>query len=134
MPGLEAHIMQQQDVDTFEKLTAQLQSLHSEMSMLSKKSPNDAVNAFKLKFVNATLVQANAFLGPKRRPFADFESFSTEELPSNSDVTFIVSQYIECAEKFRADNIFRWQGHWFWKIGDGSEPTIRTAPPKKLEG
>jgi hypothetical protein len=33
--------MKREDVDTFEKLTAQLNSLHQELSMLTKKSPNE---------------------------------------------------------------------------------------------
>jgi hypothetical protein len=121
-------------VDTFEKLTAQLGSLHAELAVLAKKSPNDAVNTFKLNFINSTLQQCNKILGQNYRPFPDFEIFSTDELPSNSDVTLIISQYIECAEKFRADNIFRHGGWWYWKIDneDKANPTIRTSPPKKI--
>jgi hypothetical protein len=126
--------MKQADVHIFEKLTAQLESLHSELTMLAKKSPNDAVNTFKLKFVNSTLVECNKFFGVKNRPFAEFETFSPEDMPSNSDVTFIISQYIECAEKFRADNIRRDRVHWWWRIEGENEdrPTIQTAPPKKI--
>jgi hypothetical protein len=123
--------MKRADIDTFEKLSAQLDSLHQEMSMLTKKSPNDAVNAFKIKFVNATLIQCNKFLGKKYRPFQDFEIFSMDELPSNSDVTFIVSQYIKCTEEYRSDNIEQSRGLWYWRT-DGSLSEVRTASPKKL--
>ena len=99
--------------------------------MLARKSPNDAVNAFKIKFVNATLKECNIFFGERYKPFADFDTFSFEDLPSNSDVTFIVSQYIECAEKFRADNIVQSHGFWYWQIR-ADETKIRTSPPKKL--
>ena len=44
--------MKRVDVDNFEKLDGQLQSTYDEISLLSKKKPNDAVNKFKLKFVN----------------------------------------------------------------------------------
>ncbi len=125
--------MKHKDVDTFEKLKAQLDSLHQEMSMLAKKSPNDAVNAFKTKFINATLKQCNDFFGQKYKPFPDFDVFLTDELPSNSDVTFIASQYIECAEKFRADNIVPWGADWYWDTpGDRPKDRPRTAAPKKL--
>lgn len=123
--------MKLEDVDTFEKLKAQLDSLHQEISVLAKKSPNDAVNAFKLKFVNATLRNYDAFFGKDYRPFADFEGFSTDELPSNSDVTFIVSQYIEFAEKFRADNIWLIYKTWYWNI-PGHSNEVPTSPPRKL--
>jgi hypothetical protein len=126
--------MKKADVDVFEKLTAQLDGLHSELTILAKKSPNDAVNNFKLKFINSTLEQCNKFFGVKNRPFADFEKFSMDDLPTNSDVTFIVSQYIECAEKFRADHIYYHVGDWYWRIdGEGeSFPSTQTAPPKKI--
>ena len=78
--------------------------------MLAKKSPKDAVNEFKLKFINTVLSQCNSLFGKDNRPFADFETFAADSLPSNSDVTFILSQYIECAEKFRSDNIRIYSG------------------------
>ena len=125
--------MKRADVDRFEKLTAQLESLHAELTVMAKRSPNDAVNAFKLKFINLTLEQSNALFGESYRPFADFEKFSSDDMPSNSDVTFIVSQYIECAEKFRADNIRHRGGVWWWRIdGEEDEVTVRAAAPKKI--
>jgi hypothetical protein len=127
--------MKRKDVDVFEKLTAQLDSLHAEVTGLSKKSPNDAVNAFKLKFVNATLSKCNELFGPAYKPFNDFEIFSSEDLPSNSDVTFIVSQYIECAEKFRSDNITRHSTRWYWNVDDepADKPNMCTYAPRKLD-
>ena len=38
----------QSEIESLEKLIGQLQGLHSEISLLAKKSPNDAVNSFKL--------------------------------------------------------------------------------------
>jgi hypothetical protein len=119
-------------VDSFEKLVAQLGSLHAELTMLVRKSPKDAVNEFKLKFINLILAQCNSLFGKANRPFAEFETFSTDSLPSNSDVTFIISQYIECAEKFRADNIKMFGGTWWWRIDREERPTVRTGPPKKI--
>jgi hypothetical protein len=120
------------DVDHFEKLKGQLDSLYDEISMLAKKAPNDAVNNFKIKFVNTTLLHCNSFFGDEYKPFADFATFETDELPTNSDVTFILAQYIECAEKFRADNIeYDEYSKWCWKIDDGRYE-LKTAPPKKL--
>ena len=40
------------EVERLEKLVGQLQGLHSEISLLAKKSPNDAVNKFKLGLIN----------------------------------------------------------------------------------
>jgi hypothetical protein len=126
--------MKRSDVDTFEKLMAQLQGFHSELSMLAKKSPNDALNPFKLKFVNVALNECNSFFGQRYRPFPDFECFPEDQMPSNSGATFIISQYIECAEKFRSDNIVQYGVGWWWSIDgeDYDEHTVRAAPPKKL--
>jgi len=88
--------MKRVDVDKFEKLDGQLQSTYDEISLLSKKKPNDAVNKFKLKFVNTLLEQANDFLGQIYRPFSDFALFSEDDVPQNSDVAFILSQYMQC--------------------------------------
>lgn len=64
--------MNRSDVDVFEKLSGQLLSVYEEISLLSKKKPNDAVNKFKLKFINQMLLQSNNFLGVKYKPFDDF--------------------------------------------------------------
>ena len=91
--------MNRKDVDQIEKLIGQLESLHEEMTALSKKAPNDAVNPFKIRFVNSTLEQGNKILGSRYLPFEGFKKFSTEDVPTNSDVTFMISQYLQSAEK-----------------------------------
>jgi hypothetical protein len=110
------------------------------MSLLSKKSPNDAVNIFKLKFLNTLLDQANQLLGSAYRPFTDFERFDQDNVPQNSDVVFILAQYLQCFEKLRADNVVVRGGHWQWVIEAKSDPEadevgrvyVRTVRPKKL--
>jgi len=57
--------MNKAEVDRFEKLSGQLISVYEELSLLSKKNPNDAVNKFKLKFINKLLDQSNEFLSNK---------------------------------------------------------------------
>lgn len=125
--------MKRKDVDRFEKTIAQLEALHSEISVLSKKSPNDGLNEFKLRLVNSVLQEANSVLGDRYKPFPDFLAFDQDAVPSNSDVTFILAQYINCMEKLRSDNIFIYSGYWHWRVDDG-EPSIRTSKPKKLTG
>lgn len=126
--------MTEKDVNDFEKIQAQLVSLHSEISALTKKSSNDALNKFKLKFVNQTIVEANILLGENNRPFSEFEKFDDEELPTNSDVTMILGQYLNCMEKLRSDNIvLTLNGRWYWLV-NGKESEIRTIQPQKLKG
>jgi hypothetical protein len=87
--------MTREEVEAFEKVFGQMEGIHSEISALAKKSPNDGLNKFKLRFVNATIASANAILANGYLPFDDFKKFDEDDLPTNSDVTFIVGQYIE---------------------------------------
>jgi hypothetical protein len=131
--------MTEKEVNYFEKIQAQLVSIHSEISMLSKKSSNDALNKFKLKFVNQTLSEANNLLGSEYKPFNDFEKFDDNDLPTNSDVTLILGQYLNCMEKLRADNVCRERKHdgnryyyeWYWLINN-QQSEIKTKAPEKI--
>jgi len=133
--------MNTDDVDRFEKLAGQLTGLYEEMSFLSKKNPNDAVNKFKLKFINRQIADCNKFLSDQYRPFDDFEQFSEDDVPQNSDVVFILSQYMQCLEKLRADNVVARSGAWYWRVKGGEGDTVdeggfalvRTSRPKRLE-
>jgi hypothetical protein len=133
--------MNRSNVDIFEKLSGQLLSIYEEISLLSKKNPNDAVNKFKLKFVNNLVSQSNDYLAEKYRPFDDFDNFDEDDVPQNSDVVFILSQYLQCFEKQRADNVVIRHGAWYWRVEGGENDNvdddgmvlIRTVKPKKLK-
>ena len=53
-------------------------------------------------------------------------------MPFNSDVVFILSQYIQCFEKLRADNVIQIRSYWYWNTED--EDKIKTVSPQKLKG
>jgi len=133
--------MNRSSVDIFEKLSGQLLSIYEEVSFLSKKHPNDAVNKFKLKFVNKLMSQSNDYLEEKYKPFDDFDNFDEDDIPQNSDVVFILSQYLQCFEKQRADNVVIRNGTWYWhvegdendNVDDDGMVSIRTVKPKKLK-
>lgn len=133
--------MNKNDVDIFEKLSGQILSIYEEISLLSKKNPNDAVNKFKLKFVNKLISESNTFLTEKYIPFSDFSNFDEDDVPQNSDVVLVLSQYLQCFEKLRSDNVTIKSGIWHWKIkgerGDKLDNEgmiyIRTIKPKKLK-
>jgi len=110
-----------------------MDGLHKEITTLVKKSPNDGLNKFKLKFVNAILSDANNVLGSTHKPLSDFEQFDVDDVPTTSDVALILGQYIEEIERKRADNIKREPaGYWAYQI-KGSDRVVRTAPPKKIQ-
>ncbi|MCG1037072.1 hypothetical protein [Polaribacter sargassicola] len=87
---------------------------------------------------NQVIKRANRLLGKNYKPFDDFEQFEENELPSNSDVTLVLSQYINCMESLREENIsskieYTMSGsvakiYWSWK-----GTTIETYPPKNIK-
>ena len=124
--------MNAQQVETFLKLQPQLKSAYEEISLLSKKKPTDALNKFKLKFINSILVKANELLGEKYKPFpSEFDLFNEDDMPNNGDVVFILSHYLTSLEKLRCDNIGYSNFKWHWvvsgKVSDKETdyPTIK---------
>lgn len=129
--------MKRSDLDKFEKLVGQVRGVYDELSILSKKSPNDAVNTFKLNFVNTILAACNDLLGALYRPFADFEQFDKDQLPQNSDVVFILAQYLEAFEKLRSDNVVWKDYQWRWSLESddegGQRVYVSTVTPKRMQ-
>lgn len=127
--------MKKKEIEQFEKIHAQIEGFHNEISTLAKKSPNDGLNEFKIKLINQVLLLANKILGERYKPFKDFQSFNLDDLPSNSDVTFVLSQYFNCMEKLRLENVtddFDYNAHksdWAWVDNE----KMKTSPPKKLK-
>lgn len=119
------------DVEALEKLVGQLHGLHSEIGLLAKKSPSDAVNSFKLRLINKVIIAANHVLGPSYLPFGDFEAFEPDDMPSTSDVALVLAQYIEEAERYRSDNVKHWQGRWVYIIA-GEPSEIPSGLPTKV--
>jgi hypothetical protein len=125
--------MKEEEINKFEKAQTQVKGLYTEISLLSKKNPNDAVNKFKLKFINQLLSESNGILGKKYKPFEDFNNFPDDELPTVSDVVMIFEQYLSCLEKFRSDNIIYGSPYWYWKTNDGKASNIKTESPHKFK-
>jgi hypothetical protein len=124
-----------EDVERLEKLVGQLQGLYAEIGALAKKSPNDAVNSFKLKFINRVLAIGNGVLGDKYKPFEEFDQFDADDAPSTSDVTMVIAQYMEEAERFRSDNVVNsvvnGRGGWYYVVS-GKASHIPSGPPTKI--
>ncbi len=125
--------MDSKDIDEFEKVEAQLKGFHEELQTLSKKSPDDPVNKFKLRHINSVLAGANKLMTQTQRPFQDFEQFGVDDLSTNSDVLLILRQYASCFEETRSANIYLAEyGGWYWLIR-GKKSDRQARPPKKLE-
>lgn len=117
----------QDDIEKLEKTIGQLNAIHREISLLSKKSPNDAINHFKLKTINAIIAAANDVLGNSYRPVKGFEQFEEDDLPTTSDVVFVIAQYMEEISRFRKDNTFRDDTAYVY-ILNGEPSGISTDP------
>jgi len=124
--------MKETEIFQFEKIQGQIEGLYKEIGLLSRKSPNDAVNKFKLKFINQLLVEANTLLKDSYKPLEGFDKFDEDELPTNSDVTMVFEQYLNCLEKLRGDNIEQKHSSWYWLL-DGEISSHRTSIPMKIK-
>jgi hypothetical protein len=126
--------MTEEEVNKFEKIQGQMQGLHTEIGTLSRKTPDGALNKFKLKFINQILVNANEFLKGEYKPLDGFDKFEEDDLPTNSDVTIILQQYLSCLEKLRSDNVTTkdYVMGWFWIINKKAS-SIKTYVPQKLK-
>lgn len=102
----------QVNVVEFEKIQEQLQSLHDEVDKLSKKKPDDAINKFKLSFINEVLAKANKVLEDTYLPLDNFRTFDEDNIPTNSDVVLILAQYIAAFKREYADKKL-----WLLKTG-----------------
>jgi hypothetical protein len=89
------------------------------------------LNSFKLKMINRVIKASNSVLGDKYKPFEEFEQFEDEDLPSNSDVTLVLAQYMEEAERYRSDNVKVDRSAWYYVL-DGGVSEIRSGPPSKV--
>jgi len=119
--------MNKEDIDIFEKLESKLRVMYEQISLLSSKKPHDAVNKFKLNFINDAITQANNFLGSSYVPFADYEKFNEDDIPSNSDVTFVLSSYLSSLKKFKSDNTKDEFGQIVWTFD------VKEIPRKNIK-
>lgn len=120
-----------EDVAQLENFVCQLQGPYTEIGTLAKKSPNNAVNKFKLKLVNRVISAGNEVLGDAYKPFEDFDQFDPDDASSTSDITIVISQYTEEAERFRSDNVVNGGVAWYYVV-DSKESDIRSGPPTKI--
>ena len=105
-----------EDVDQYELLTPLLESTYREISELSKKKPDAPLNAFKIKMINRILEPLKELL--KNETIIQYlDILDTDDLPSNSDVVIILSQYIEAKKMFK-ENYYIWDQNdgWEWNI------------------
>ena len=122
-----------EEVGKFERVKYQIHQLHTDFTTLAKK-PDNAVNKFKLKFVNEKLMEANSLLPVAFRPSENFEQFDEDNMPTTSDVLMILSQYIDSLEAWRSANVYEltdgsFLTKWYWVTSDDS--SIEATRPSR---
>jgi hypothetical protein len=75
---------------------------------------------------NQLLEQANSII-ENAKPFATFEKFNEEDMNTNSDITYILAQYIEALVKFKIENIKYHSGRHYWILSDSEN--VKTSNP-----
>lgn len=91
------------DVELYDKLHGQLMTMKTQFDALSKKTPNDVVNEFKIGLVNKLLVDINELIGDYK-PFPNFEQFENSPRVFNSDVLLILAHYLTAMSRFKVAN------------------------------
>ena len=119
--------MKETDADLFDMCEEQVRGMYVELSTLSKKKPDGPVNKFKLKYVNDLLKKADSLLGERYCPLDGFHGFDADELPTASDVVFVLSQYLKNMDKFRHDHTFMSGGDCVWRLDDGKTKETRRS-------
>lgn len=94
-------------IHDFRKLRGQIKTFFDQISILSKKSPDSPMNAFKLKFLNDVLKRVTDILGEGFRPFPDFEVFDDAVLPTTSDVVLMLSHYMDSMRRFQDHHTYK---------------------------
>ena len=124
--------MKKVDVELYITTFNQMKTLYDEILSLSQKKPNDPINKFKLNLINQVLSNSNVLLNDEFKPFPDFDLFNESEMPSNSDVTVMLSQYLDSMERFRSKNITQeYNRDWIWIVEDADvdDEKIETYGP-----
>lgn len=89
-----------------------LNSLYLEMKELSKKKPDGPLNTYKVKVINRVLEPIKELLQYEDTSFF-LDILDTDDMPTNSDVVLILSQYIR-AMNFYKEKYFSYMNNK-WK-------------------
>ena len=101
----------QQEVNQFELLQPLLRATYIELQELSKKKPESPLNGYKVKAINRVIEPIKELF--KNEPTYNFlDILDSDDLPTNSDVVLILSQYQKSMEMFKS----RHYSDYKWKI------------------
>ena len=120
----------QQSIDQYELLEPLLESAYEEMQELSKKKQESPINSYKVKAINRIIIPLKELLKEENvNSFLDI--LETDDLPTNSDVVFILGQYKKAMALYRKTyQIYDSTKHsQIWNL----EPASKTTPTTKAK-
>lgn len=98
------------DVQDHDLLTGMLAAQKQELDLLTKKQPNGQLNKMKITIVNRVLEPLKGLL--KNEPSHKFLDVLNEvDMPTNSDVVLIISQYEKALRDFRSKYFIEDKNH-----------------------
>ena len=104
-------------VESYEVAMPLLNAIYDEFKAFSKKKPDGALSKNKIAVVNRLLEKCRAVL--QSEPSFEFlDLFDEDDLPQNSDVVLMLSQYVAAMQLFK-EAYWRWDNlEWNWCVSD----------------
>jgi hypothetical protein len=114
----------EKDVATYERLFPMLQAAHREMSELSKKKQDGIVNNLKIRNINRLLDNLKPII--EKDPSKEYvELLDEDDLPQNSDVVLLLSQWQAALVQYKNRHFGRESSRaperWFTVENPGAE-------------
>ncbi len=101
------------NIEDYKLLNDMLRSQKKEFDLLSKKKADEQLNPMKIKMVNRVLEPLKElFKQEESHKFLD--TLNEDEMPTNSDVVLIISQYESAIHDFRS----RYYENYSWITED----------------
>lgn len=114
------------DIEKYSLLKDMLKAQANEFDKLSNKKPDGQLNEMKINMVNRILEPLNEMF--KNEPAFEFlEILNKDEIPTNSDVVLIISQYFTAIEEFRKRYYIRDE----YLIDEWGKSTLRWVTKEK---
>lgn len=106
--------LSEDEIADYELVTPMLESLHHEMSELSKKKQEGILNKLKIRHVNRMLEKIEGILGDDPS-VAYLEKLDEDEIPQNSDAVVILGQWRAAMKQFHTKHTYYERGTRHWR-------------------
>jgi hypothetical protein len=109
-----------EEIADYKLVTPLLENLHSEMSELSRKKQDGALNKLKIRHINRILVKVEAILGDDPS-VVYLEKLDEDDVPQNSDAVVVLGQWRAAMKQFQSKHTSTRSGTMLWKRGNADE-------------